>query len=234
MADQRTTLGEIIRRQRELGELSMRQFAAWSASPTRTCRRSSAACGSLRRRCSRRSRATWTSRPMRSTSRPGCPTARGGRDVRRPGRDPRGQAAQPPPAAGAARDLRRLCRRGAPAPAPPRGAGGEGLVRLARAVLARGWGRAGGDERVVDVEHDLALAGRERGIGRDRGRHRVGALSSSATAPPPRRALRRSSSASARSTRPRARTAPAARARSVTGTGWRSPPAGRTGASRAG
>jgi transcriptional regulator with XRE-family HTH domain len=27
MADQRTTLGEIIRRQRELGELSMRQFA---------------------------------------------------------------------------------------------------------------------------------------------------------------------------------------------------------------
>ena len=91
------------------------------------------------------------------------------------------------------------------------------------------------DESLVHLEHDLALAWRQRGVGGDRGRHRRGrgvllGLEAGFLVERVGARLQRAR----RSPRRRAPTARAARARSGTGTGWRSRPCWRTGASRAG
>ena len=82
-------LGAIIRRQRELAELSMRSSPPRWGSPTPTCRRSSAGCARRPRRWSTRSPSRWRRRPTTLYDQAGVAPA--GRRGRR-GRDRRCRA----------------------------------------------------------------------------------------------------------------------------------------------
>ena len=121
--DMAPTLGEIIRRQRELSAMSMRQFAGLVGISNPTSPRSSAGSASPRRRWSRRSRATSTCRPTSCTAGRHWTRTRRTRTSRPHARgDPGGSAPQRAAAPGAAGGLRRVRgRAGAPAPPPSGG-----------------------------------------------------------------------------------------------------------------